>query len=116
MRILEIGIAAVARCLGIPDPIKPSQRNWGFILKAIKDELDRRVAAKLPASWASPQKAFFEDVYASLDAVRNPWRNSTMHVENKYIEEEAEHIFSAVRAFMRKLASRMDENGEPKCP
>ena len=40
MRVMEIGIRAVARCLGIPDPIKPAERNWGHILKAVKDELD----------------------------------------------------------------------------
>ena len=27
---------------------------------------------------------------------------------------EAEDIFGAVRGFMRKLASRCDENGDPK--
>jgi hypothetical protein len=37
-----------------------------------------------------------------------------MHVENKYTDDEAEDIFRAVRGFMKKLASRMDENGEPK--
>lgn len=114
MRVLEIGIAAVARCLGIDDPIKPSQRNWGAILRTIKEEMDKHSAAKLPAQWAQPEKIFFEEVYASLDAVRNPWRNATMHVENKYTDEEAEHILIAVRAFMRKLSARMDEDGEPK--
>jgi hypothetical protein len=29
MRLMEIGIGAVARCLQIPDPVKPSERNWG---------------------------------------------------------------------------------------
>ena len=114
MRVMEIGIKAAARCLAIPDPIKPAERNWGAMLKAVRDEMTRRSAAKLPASWANHDKAFFEEVYASLDAVRNPWRNATMHVENKYNEDEAEHIFNAVRAFMRKLASKMDENGDPK--
>jgi hypothetical protein len=37
-----------------------------------------------------------------------------MHVENKYTTDEAEHIFGAVRGFMTKLASRCDENGDPK--
>jgi hypothetical protein len=36
-----------------------------------------------------------------------------MHVENKYTTDEAEHIFVAVRGFMKKIASRMDENGQP---
>ena len=36
-----------------------------------------------------------------------------MHIENKYTGEEAVHIFNAVRAFMKQLASRMDEQGLP---
>ena len=53
----------------------------------------------------------FEGLFASLDAVKNPWRNGTMHVENRYSLEEAEDIFAAVKGFMKKLASRCDENG-----
>jgi hypothetical protein len=37
-----------------------------------------------------------------------------MHVESKYTDEEAEHILVAVKGFMKKLASRMDEEGNPK--
>jgi hypothetical protein len=55
----------------------------------------------------------FQSLFASLDAVKNPWRNATMHVENKYVPEEAEHIFAAVKGFMKELASRMDESGQP---
>lgn len=36
-----------------------------------------------------------------------------MHVENKYTADEAEHILMAVHGFMKKLASRMDEQGLP---
>jgi DNA topoisomerase IA len=49
-----------------------------------------------------------------MDAVKDAWRNATMHVENKYTEEEARRIYDAVRGFMMKLASRMDEQGMPK--
>jgi hypothetical protein len=58
-------------------------------------------------------KEFFEELHASLDAVRNPWRNATMHVERKYTDDEADHIFVAAKGFMAKLASRGDENGQP---
>jgi hypothetical protein len=37
-----------------------------------------------------------------------------MHVEKKYTEDEAQHIFVAVRGFMMGVASRCDENGDPK--
>jgi hypothetical protein len=112
MRTMEIGIQAVRRCLRIPDPIKDSERNWGAILRAFKNEIERGSKAS-PSLWTGADKAFFEDVHASLDAVRNAWRNTTMHVENKYTGEEADHIYGAVRGFMRKLASRHDEQGQP---
>jgi hypothetical protein len=46
--------------------------------------------------------------------MQNPYRNATMHLDQKYTEEEAKHIFEIVKGSMRKLASRCDENGDPK--
>lgn len=57
---------------------------------------------------------YLSAIYASLDAVKNPWRNDTMHPAAKYTDDEAEHIFVAVKGFMMKLASRCDESGDPK--
>jgi hypothetical protein len=37
-----------------------------------------------------------------------------MHVEKRYSDDEAEHIFVAVKGFMKKLADRCDEEGNPK--
>jgi hypothetical protein len=112
VRLMEIGIGAVARCLQIPDPVRPSERNWGRILENVQKGIDHR----WPHSTDRMQGdgALFESLHASLDAVKNPWRNATMHVEHKYTLEDAEHIFVAVRGFMKKLASRCNENGEPK--
>jgi len=112
MRLMEMAVRAVARCLQIPDPINPADRSWGSVLKKIRDGIDGKwptVAARLAGDGE-----IFESLYASLDAVKNPWRNATMHPANKYTDEEAEHIFMAVRGFMMKLASRCDENGDPK--
>lgn len=111
MRLMEIGVRATARCLGIPDPLKPAERNWGRILGGIKAGID----AKWPtgSDRISGDGALFEALHASLDAVKNPWRNATMHVENKYTDSEAEMIFLAVKGFMTRLADRCDENGLP---
>jgi hypothetical protein len=111
MRVMEVGIRAVARCLDIPDPIKPAERNWGVILRTIKEGIERKWPNA--ADRMRGDGALFEDIHASLDAVKNPWRNPTMHVEKKYTDDEAEHIFVAVKGFMMKLASRMDEDGLP---
>jgi hypothetical protein len=112
MRAMEIAVGAVARCLAIPDPVRPADRNWGAVLKKVRDGIDHKWPTVAERSAGDGE--FFDGLYASLDAVKNPWRNSTMHPANKYTPEEAEHVFSAVRGFMMKLASRCDENGDPK--
>lgn len=110
MRLMEGGLEALRICLGVPDPIKGVERNWGVVLGKLKTQM---IAKDKASSWLPNDKHFFEDSHASVDAVKNAWRNSTMHVENKYNPEEAEHIFVAVKGFMKKIASRMDEQGLP---
>ncbi len=112
MRLMELGIEAVRLCMRLPDPIRPADRNWGFILRNLADGKKAKDSANC---WAiALDKMFFDEVYLLLTAVKDTWRNPTMHVENKYTDEEAEHIFSSVRTFMRKIAVRIDENGDPK--
>lgn len=110
MRLMEIGLTATALCLSISPPNKAGNRNWGAILRSISDAMNAKSQA---GTWTNNDKALFAEIYASLEAVRTAWRNATMHVENKYMEDEAEHIFVAVRGFMNKLASRCDETGSP---
>lgn len=110
MRLLELSIRAIAKCLSIPDPINGKNKNWGNILKEIKAEIETRNQSK---TWQLNDQQFFADAYASLIAVKDAWRNTTMHVEKKYTDEEAEHIFVIVRAFIQKIACRMDEAGLP---
>jgi hypothetical protein len=112
MRLMEIAVRSVSRCLSIPDPVSAADRNWGTILKKVREGID----AKWPttALRLTGDGEVFDALYASLDAVKNPWRNSTMHPANKYTQKEAEHVFAAVRGFAMKLASRCDENGDPK--
>jgi hypothetical protein len=113
MRIMEIGLRSVAECLNIPSPFNPGGQNWGGILGQIKLEIDRR--GKAGKTWSNlSDRHTFVDLHASLDSVRNAWRNTTMHVEKKYTQEEAVQIFQAVRAFMMKCSVRFDEAGNPK--
>jgi hypothetical protein len=111
MRTVEVGVSATAKCLGIPDPTKPGDRNWGAMLRKIKNEFDRRDTSR---TWKVPDDdVYFLEVYLLLDAVRTVWRNTTMHTDNKYTLEEAVDIFGTVKSFMVGLASRLDENGQP---
>jgi hypothetical protein len=112
IRCLESGIRALSRCLQIPDPTRAAERNWGKMLKTLKED---GIEKKWPTTphRQSGDGEFFENAYAALASMQNPWRNATMHLDQKYTEEDALHIFDVVKGFMRRLASRMDENGKP---
>lgn len=121
MRALEVAIRAVATCLNVPDPVKPAEKNWAIILRKVKEAMDAKDAKPataatpaVPASWNAGDASLFDEMYALLDSVKGAWRNSTMHVESKYTSDEAEQVMVAVKGFMKKLAARMDENGDPK--
>lgn len=114
MRMLEIGIRAFAARLKIPDPVTPAQRNWAIMLKSIKAKIDADYPAKERKSGS--EGAFLESLYATLDAVKNPWRNEVMHVEGVYADTEARFILLCVIGFIKKMASSFDENGEAVPP
>lgn len=109
MRILEIAIGAISKRLSIPDPSKVD-RSWGNMLKAIKAEMDIQHPPKNRTTGC--EGSLLEQVYVSLDAIKNPWRNGTMHVESVYTEEEARHILVCATHLLDKMALIFDENGE----
>jgi hypothetical protein len=111
IRSLEAGIRALSRCLKIPDPTKAHERSWAKLLKSLKDEIDARWPTNTDRM--SGDGEFFDNAYAALAAMQNPWRNATMHLDQKYTQEEAQHIYDTVRGFMARVASRMDEDGQP---
>ena len=97
IRCFEAGIRAMSRCLKIPDPTKASQRSWASLLRTIKTEIDRRWPTD--NNKLSGDGRFFDEAYATLAAIQNPYRNATMHLDQKYTEEEARHVFEMVKGF-----------------
>ncbi|MGC5798907.1 hypothetical protein [Sphingomonas sp. NFX23] len=112
MRMLEIAIRAFAAKLSIPNPVKPSQRNWAIFLKLIRAAIEEQYpsAARMPGS----EGAYLEGLFATLDAVKNPWRNEVMHVEGVYTDAEARFIFICVINLFQKMAVSFDERGRNK--
>jgi hypothetical protein len=97
MLVLEVGVQEFAKKLSTTINL---DRVWGKILEDIKLEI-----AKLPTE--TPSEKEFESVcqgiYASLHAVKEAWRNPTMHFKRSYEKEEAQDIWNCSKAFMRRL-------------
>lgn len=109
MRAMECGIKALCKYLKMPDATKPVEKNWGIILGKIKSKLDEQwpPSTRLPNTTG----AGLESLYATLDAIKNPWRNATMHVETIYASHEALHIVRCVGHYLLELAAYCDEQG-----
>lgn len=111
IRCLEGAMRAISRSLGIADPTKGAERSWMKALSAIETEMNARWPK---ATRLSGDGVLFEKWYAQLVALQNPYRNATMHLEEKYTVDEAEHLFAMVKGLMVSVAGRLDEDGEPK--
>jgi len=112
IRSMEAGMRAMARCLAIPDPTKGKDRNWSNVGRSINTEMEKRWPASTGRMSGDGQ--IFDKLYGAISGMQNPYRNETMHLDAKYTAPEALHILELVKGLMQKIASRMDENGDPR--
>jgi hypothetical protein len=109
MRIMEIGLRAFGESLKDPSLDPTKNPTWETILRKCDNELQKPIKNRSP-EWRS-NELFFSNATAYLRAVKEAWRNPTMHVEKQYSDEEAREVWNAVRALMRHLATKMSQRG-----
>lgn len=105
MRVLERGLHALARALGIP--YAPS---WESYLKQIDTMIAMDWRDK-PPTWKQNEE-FFAASASHLRSIKTAWRNSTMHVKGNYNDREALEVMTATMLFMGHLSTRLNENEE----
>ena len=110
-RVLEIGVKAVAKCLHVADLDQPRMKNWGKILEAIEGGIKHKWPKETDRDKGDGE--LFWEVYTLMLAIKTP-RNGTMHPACKYTEQEADRMLRVIGDIMMRLATRIDENGEPK--
>lgn len=97
MRVMEVGLKALAKSLGVA--YAPS---WESYLRQIETNIGLKRANKTRA-WIK-REPFYRDISGDLVAVKNAWRNTSMHVVRHYDADEAAKIFDAVQHLMERLA------------
>jgi hypothetical protein len=107
MHVIEIGLRALGKVLNEPKLDPTRNPAWEAILSRCDDELKKPAKDRTP-EW-SAKNQFFSEATANLRAVKDAWRNPTLHVEKKYDHDEALDALNAVGAFMRHLASELHE-------
>jgi hypothetical protein len=110
MRVVEIGLRTYGTALGVTASIAAARPNWNDVLRVANDEI-LRLNRSGDATWTPEKRSFFEGLHPYFHAIRIAWRNTTMHVENRYDEERAGEIFNAVKSWMRYMSTHLDEAG-----
>jgi hypothetical protein len=98
MRVIEEGLKFLARRLGIP--YAPS---WESYLTQIQNKISEKNAKKT-SKWKKLEP-LYRDLSGDLITIKQAWRNPTMHIERRYLADEAEEIFKATKTFMGRLAT-----------
>jgi hypothetical protein len=105
MRVLEVGLRAMAVKLKVKYENKP----WNYVIEVADNRLKKiRAAKRKPRDWKSNEK-FYSEAIAHFRFLKDAWRNYSMHVYERYDEEQAESIFNHTKAFMRQLATKLKE-------
>jgi hypothetical protein len=105
MRAIEVGLRAMGQSLGDPNFDPRRNPTWEAILKPCDDEL-KKSFDKRSHQWRQ-ENEFFSNATANLRAVKDAWRNPTLHVERDYTQPQALQVLNAVKAFMEDLARKL---------
>jgi len=107
MRVMERGLHALGKSLNDPSLDPKQNPNWQKILGRCTDELSKPLRDRSDL-WRADE-LFFSQASAHLMAVKDAWRNPTMHVEQNYDDDQALAVFNAVRGFMSSLSIKLSE-------
>ncbi len=107
MRVMESGLRALGASLKDPDIDPTKNPTWERILKRCDNEL-RKPLKERSLEWRADE-LFFSTATANLRAVKDAWRNPTLHVAISYDETRSMDVFNAVKSFMRHLATKIGE-------
>ena len=102
MRVMEVGLRALEKSLNLSPSVNP---NWQNILDKCTREQAKPLNQRAP-EWQK-NATFLAEATASLQSVKEAWRNPTMHIEKVYTEEQAGEIWNAVKGFMRHLSTKL---------
>jgi hypothetical protein len=101
MRVTEAGLRALGAELGVP--YAPS---WESYSKQLDTLLDPKNYNKL----SDAQKAkrdFYRGVLGDIVAVKQAWRNPTMHIVSAFDVPQARLVFDATKSLMQHLAKEL---------
>jgi hypothetical protein len=109
MGILQIGLFALARDVGITLKFPIELADWGDIIRKIEEKITPYAA--LPRG--DSQRERYDHLYAGAAShfryLKDGWRNHVAHMREVYDRDKANTALTHVRDFMESLSTRLHE-------
>jgi hypothetical protein len=106
MRVAEVGLRALGKERGVVLPKdKPVEYGtWQEILREIDAKIKEVGRAMAPGPAKDLALAFYNNALISLNALKDIFRNQTMHVRYQFNQQEAAKAMTLTNEFMEKLS------------
>lgn len=106
LQVVEIGVIALGQLIGVTDHLP----GWTATTNRLQAIVRKRHEERTP--FERQHSMFLEQIYATIEGLKNAWRNKISHAHGKltlltadFSPDVAEEILFATRAFMRRLAT-----------
>lgn len=100
MRVLQIGLNAMAKKLGI----EYKDTNWNTIIDQIEAEIKKISKASSGSAWKEKEQ-FYSEAATQFRYFKNAWRNHIVHGRQSYDEKRTRAIFEHVKQFMTHIST-----------
>ena len=121
LQTVELGIIWLGNRINVTD----HQAGWNATTKKLEEIIRKKHQDR--SEFERQHFAFLEQIHATIEALKNAWRNKVSHAHNKlavmtsdFSSDVAEEILTASRAFMRRLATEGPvleaTNAKPRSP
>lgn len=109
MAVLQVGLYALARDVGIGLKFPIEFAEWGEILREIEKKVEPH--ASLPRS--EPLRQRYDHLYSGAISqfryLKDGWRNHVAHMREVYDQDKARTALAHVRDFMESISTRLHE-------
>lgn len=109
MRVAEHGLRAIAseRRIRLPKNKPVEWGNWMEIIKELDNAIKEVAGAKAGAA-KDRALAFYSGARSDLNGFKDEYRNSVMHVRDRYDEHQALRALTNVHHFMGRLSEKLN--------
>jgi hypothetical protein len=102
--IVQEALEAVSRELSIP--LDPTSDTWNGLISKINKAVEGKQLSEPREEWKA-NEAFYAELLQDLKAIKNAWRNPTMHFRRTYSDGDSIKAYARVQEFMDHISTRM---------